>query len=54
VVPRSDASALESLIKKVIEGKIDVVELGKNAKETAKKFEINQRLTELREVFDAH
>ena len=47
-------SAIESVIKKVLEGKIDIVALGKNAKETVKKFEINQRLTELREVFDAH
>jgi len=54
VVPRGDVSAIESVIKKVIEGKIDIVALGKNAKETVKKFEINQRLAELREVFDAH
>jgi glycosyltransferase involved in cell wall biosynthesis len=54
VVPKGDVSAIESVIKKVIEGKIDIVALGKNAKETVKKFEINQRLAELREVFDAH
>ncbi len=54
VVPRGDVSALVEVIHKIVAGKIDVGILGKNAEETAKKFEVNQRLIELREVFDAH
>jgi glycosyltransferase involved in cell wall biosynthesis len=51
VVPSGNVMALESVINKVLAGKVDIVALGKNAAETAKKFEIEHRLAEIKEVF---